>query len=342
MNSKINKPKIMLFLFAGSVLYLFCSLSLQTQQMSDPRFDASVKNPAYDKGKGPVVLFDEGHHNFHTSKGRYKPFADVITNDGYVIAVNNSKFNKDVLKGHKILIISNALNKKNEKVWQSPYYPAFTDDEIEAVHHWVKQGGALLLIADHEPFGTAAYDLAKKFGVLLSKWTAYDLETDPKIFRISFTREKGTLIDHPITLGRNKCEIVDKVRTFGGEALQAPEGSGFLKFTDNAFIVFDKVIHGDQLDKAKKALIPGQFQGAAFGYGKGRVVVLGEAAMLTAQISKLGFSRKKGKEVMPLQKKRGMGMYPHDNDNKQFLLNLMHYLSGLLKVGITVSVESSL
>ena len=33
------------------------------------------------------------------------------------------------------------------------------------VERWVRNGGALLLIADHTPFGSAAHDLALRFGV---------------------------------------------------------------------------------------------------------------------------------------------------------------------------------
>src|SRR4051812_37421737 len=53
-------------------------------QVADPNFDASVAHPAYAKN-GPKVLFDEAHNNFHTASGRYKPFADLITNDGFQI-----------------------------------------------------------------------------------------------------------------------------------------------------------------------------------------------------------------------------------------------------------------
>ena len=55
----------------------------------------------------------------------------------------------------------------------------------------------------------------------------------------------------------------------------------------------------------------------ALKFGKGRVLVQGEAAMLSAQIS--------GAE------KRRMGMNVPGNDNRQYALNLMHWLSGLLK-----------
>ena len=53
---------------------------------------------------------------------------------------------------------------------------AFTDEEIQAVHDWVKGGGALLLIADHAPFGGAAAALANRFGVDMSKGYTFDEE----------------------------------------------------------------------------------------------------------------------------------------------------------------------
>jgi hypothetical protein len=52
-------------------------------------------------------------------------------------------------------------------------------------------------------------------------------------------------------------------------------------------------------------------------FGKGRVVVQAEAAMLSAQVS--------GAE------NRRMGMNVPGNDNRQYALNLMHWLSGILK-----------
>jgi len=76
--------------------------------MADPNFDAKVAKPAYSKN-GPKVLFDEAHHNFYTTSGRYKPFADVISNDGYRVTANKQKFSAETLKGYAILVISNAL-----------------------------------------------------------------------------------------------------------------------------------------------------------------------------------------------------------------------------------------
>ena len=67
---------------------------------------------------------------------------------------------------------------------------------------------------------------------------------------------------------------------------------------------------------AKKS-VAGQAQGIAFKLGKGRVVMLGEAAMLSAQVT--------GRENFK------MGMNVPGNDDRQFALNTMHWLSGLLK-----------
>src|SRR6476660_6521217 len=77
-------------------------------QVADPNFDAKVLHPVYEKN-GPRVLFDEAHNNFHTATGRYKPFADLIGNDGYQVIPNKEKFSVDLLNDAQVLIISNAL-----------------------------------------------------------------------------------------------------------------------------------------------------------------------------------------------------------------------------------------
>jgi len=58
-------------------------------------------------------------------------------------------------------------------------------------------------------------------------------------------------------------------------------------------------------------------------FGKGRVVVLGEAALLTAQIVT-------SPDGNP-QTQRKFGMNAPGNDDRQFALNVLHWLSGVLK-----------
>ena len=86
---------------------LILSASLTAQQRPDPEFNTVVERPAFSKNF-PRVLFDEAHNNFHTTTGRYKPFADLISNDGYHVVVNRKPFTKASLDTFKILIIANA------------------------------------------------------------------------------------------------------------------------------------------------------------------------------------------------------------------------------------------
>jgi len=77
------------------------------KQIADPDFDAKVAQPAFTKTR-PRLLFDEAHHNRHTAKGRFKPFADLMANDGYEVTPNKKTFTKDSLTGFDVLVIANA------------------------------------------------------------------------------------------------------------------------------------------------------------------------------------------------------------------------------------------
>jgi len=70
-------------------------------------------NPAYKTGEGPVVFVDEGHHNFHTIEGRYKPFSKLLERDGYIIQAHKGEFSRESLAKSKILVIANAVNEIN-------------------------------------------------------------------------------------------------------------------------------------------------------------------------------------------------------------------------------------
>src|SRR5207247_4505309 len=155
------------------------AIAALAQQVADPDFDTKVANPANTK-KHPKVLLDEAHNNFHTASGRYKPFADLITNDGYQVIPGKRKFSQEALKGVDVLVISNALG---APLMGSPEASnsAFTDDECDAVHAWVREGGRLLLIADHAPMGAANEKMGLRFGVDMSKGYTGDPENkDPE------------------------------------------------------------------------------------------------------------------------------------------------------------------
>ena len=297
------------------VATVLVTASVRAQPTPDTEFKPPIEKPAYPKGGGPVVLIDEAHFNWHTATGRYLPFAELLRRDGYMVQSSKSPFGKDALKQGNILVIANALDKRNDNDWVPPYPSAFSDEEITAVRDWVNEGGAFLLIADHLPWPAAANKLASAFGVHFSSGHALDEKTqaDPMIFR----RSDGTLAEHPITTGRSANERVDSVATFTGSAFRVDKGGepllifgpGIVSFTPTNFWMF----------KADTPRIPvtGWNQGSVLRVGKGRVAVFGEAAMFSAQVDG------------PNREPFGMNT-PAAKQNPQFVLNLLHWLSGLL------------
>ena len=272
-------------------------------QRADEDYDTKIANPAYTKNN-PKVLFDEAHRNLHKTTGLYKPFADLIANDGYSVTPNNEKFTADVLKNYDILVISNARgSSENES--------AFTDAECDAVVEWVKKGGSLLLIADHAPMGGWAEKLSNRFGVEMSKGYTDDPQNrDKDLNDLLFSRENKLLGVHAITTGRNPNEKINRIVSFTGQSLSIPKDAvAILKLADTAY---DEFPNSDKKNPAKN-----RAQMVAMKFGKGKVVISGEAAMLTAQIAPNGekFGMNAGKNI----------------DNRQFALNIMHWLSGLLK-----------
>jgi hypothetical protein len=119
------------------------------------------------------------------------------------------------------------------------------------------------------------------------------------------------MLDHPITRGRNDGEKVDRIVAFTGQALKVAEPNAvFMKLGEGARDKADRTAE-------ESVAVGGQAQGLALKFGKGRVVALGEAAMLSAQVA--------GPNRTP------MGMNVPGNDNRQLALNIMHWLSGVLK-----------
>jgi hypothetical protein len=294
---------------------LFLIRTVHAQVIPDSKFKYSVQKPAWSKGGGPVVMIDQAHFNHHTATGRYLPFAKLLRSDGYSVQSSETAFAPDALKRGNILVIANALHQTNENNWDPPNPSAFTDEEIAAVRDWVNQGGALLLIADHLPWPAAANRLASAFGVHYSPGHALDEKTqaDPMIFR----RSDGTLTKHPITEGRSPSERIDSVATFTGSAFRVDKGGepllifgpGVVSFTPTNSWIFNA--------DTPRIPVTGWCQGAVLHIGKGRLAIFGEAAMFSAQVSG------------PNREPFGMNT-PAAKQNPQFLLNLLHWLSGLL------------
>jgi hypothetical protein len=288
-------------------------------QRSDEDFNTTVARPAYLKRR-PKVLFDNGHNNADTSNGLYRAFASLISSDGYEVAPNKERFSKRALKDYDVLVTVNASGPPAQRD-----AAAFTEEECNAVRDWVSSGGALLLITDHAPFSGAVAELSKRFGVDLTKGytidtVRYNKESDDQT-ELEFTRDNGLVAEHPITRGRDPTERISRIITFTGTSLKGPDRSvAFLKLADTAMDVLppdSKAVFPDNQPRDHKTIAAaGRAQGVALEFGKGRVVVLSEAAMLTAQTTPGGLR---------------FGMNVSGTDNRQLALNIMHWLSGLLK-----------
>ena len=106
MNSRLKTHFVMIAL-------ALCLLTVRAQQVADTEYKPPIARPAYSPGKGPLVLLDEAHFNFHTATGRYLAFAELLRRDGYVVQGSTAKFTKEALQAAKILVIANALHERN-------------------------------------------------------------------------------------------------------------------------------------------------------------------------------------------------------------------------------------
>jgi hypothetical protein len=157
---------------------------------------------------------------------------------------------------------------------------------------------------------TAASKLAAAFGFSFTDGFAVDTaQAGPAMF----CRADGTLADNIITNGRGDKERVDSIYSFTGQAFSVPEqASPVLTFsdsyrlllTDTAWVFNEKTVFKP---------VKGWSQLAFREYGKGRVVMSGEAAMFTAQLAG------------PQQARVGMNS-PYARKNYQLLLNVIHWL----------------
>ncbi len=309
------------------VVLLLAGPALAQEQVGDLDWRPKVVSPAYAMD-GPVVLVDQGHGSEQTIEGRYAAFAALLRADGYRIEASRGRLDAPgALDGVGVLVIANPARPAD-----GSRASAFDDAEMEAIHRWVELGGALLLAADHAPHGSAAEALAAKFGVAMGTGYAFQPAGDDVTANLVFPRP--ALTDHPIIEGRDQSERLTVVKSFTGQSLSGPaDATVLLAMTADAREAPDL----EALQTIRTRLRAGQdpavvlaelsrpalpSQGLALRFGAGRVVVLGEAGMLTAQVVRF--------PDQPNREPVRMGLNTVGHDDQQFVLNLMHWLSRLL------------
>ncbi|NVK21195.1 MAG: DUF4350 domain-containing protein [Kangiellaceae bacterium] len=286
-------------------------------QSYDESWEPSKKVPKHSKGSQPLVLVDNAHGNFHTIEQRFKPFAKLLSSDGYAVESTNSIVNKKLLEQVEIFVIANAIKGGEESSWKLPIEQAFTAQEKALLTQWVQEGGSLLLIADHMPFPGAVSELAGEFG--FGFINGFALPDYDKRGILGFEKETALLGNHPIINAVDSNKQIAKVVTFTGQAFTKPDSAiGLLKMPKDWNVYLPK--DAWEFDEATPYLSTNNlYQGAVLKYGKGRVAVFGEAAMFTAQVVKREDS----------VSRYGLN-HPEAKDNEQFVLNVMSWLSGSL------------
>ncbi|MCZ6703178.1 MAG: hypothetical protein O6940_09065 [Ignavibacteria bacterium] len=305
----IKRTYFALFVFMVSFNLTFG----QWPMSNDTEFNSDVKEPTYEKGKGPKILLDGAHHNFFIQWNFIKPFSDLAKADGYQTIVDSLEFTPDYLKRFDIVMIITALpfdfTTKNEVTNES----TFSEKEINNLFNWVNDGGSLLVFSEHAPFDQAINPLLKRFGINSSIGRTIDNTNYNKEIGntgwIEFSTQNGGLNnEHSILNGRNTEEKVSKLMTFGGSALTGKEYTNLLMLSESS----ENVMHSTGVGPSGR----GNSQGLAGIIGKGRVVALGDSNGFTAMI----FNNED-------DSKQAAGMNLKKYDWKQFVLNTLHWLS---------------
>jgi hypothetical protein len=288
----------------------------------DASYKPSAAHPVYAAGRGPRLCIDEFHNNVHTLGGTYRPFGELMLAAGFRVSSSDAQFDSSSLSKCDVMVISNAMGAPRYRFYgfnlpirtkAARQDPAFSNEEVSALSGWVRQGGSLLLIADHYPCGPAAQKLALAFGVRMSGGYTEARSNQDKNSKdpgqLIYSRANGLLGRHPITDGRSASERVQTVTAFTGQALMSSVGTSLLSLPKDAV---DTIPAGP---RSHPTSVGGQSQAIAAEIGRGRVVILGEAAMLSAQRGPDGFR---------------FGMNKATNDNEKFALNIAYWLAGAL------------
>jgi hypothetical protein len=302
------------FILATVFLTLIARPSLAQGARPDESADVTVARPAYAASMGPRIGIDSHHHNYHTIGNRFAPFAALAMNDGFRVADSNMAFSAVSLSDIDILVISNALSERSAANWSLPPTSAFAAAEIEALKNWVIEGGALLLIADHAPFGGSAAELADAFGFEFENVVVS--HNRPSARGDIFTIADGALREDILTSGRDAEDAVNAVRTFTGSAFRAPSDARPIIVLPNGYALRDCGLPCPDTARSRNAA--GWLQGAALVLGQGRLAVFGEAAMFSAQIIPRNPPFRAGFNAAGAEQ------------NKQFVLNVLRWLGGAL------------
>ncbi|HEV8080846.1 MAG TPA: hypothetical protein VGP43_09045 [Chitinophagaceae bacterium] len=309
-NNKLKKEQFELQAQAAKEKYgARRSRVLKDGPIADTTFDVSVINPVC-QSNCPTILVDYVHHirTVVSLENDIKAMINLLTNDGFKVVKNLGSFTKQSLAQTNFLIIRGGQ---------------FEKDEIQLLNNWVLQGGALLTFTHHDwplfdevlqTFGIQTKEIETTHdslhGLLRDRFTI-----NPSY--IYFSEADSLLGNHPILKGRNISERIKKVQTLASKTIIGPRGSSILLKLSKSAVDFMSIDPEDRTSRVGIKTDGFRSLGIAFNYGKGKVVVTDAWALMALLFE----PSERGK----------MGMNTPGNDNKQFALNIMRWLTGYLK-----------
>lgn len=303
-----------------SYLLILCcfllSKSLLAQQVIDSLFVGKVNNPAYLFNQGPIIFVDAYHNNGITLNNGFSPVAEILKKDGYKLLPLTKEFVETQLDSTSIVVIIDALHEINIDNWKLPTPSAFTDQEINKINNWVKNGGNLLLVADHMPFPGASKKLAEEFDI---EWIN-GFVIDSLLWDLSeFKKKDKTLLKHAITQGRVIDESIDAVFSYYGSGFKInnPKIVGLFRFNKKDIVSYQTEEAWKMFPNTPLLSTSNLYQAAALEHGKGRIVVVAESSLFSAQLV--------GKNRIPV----GIN-YIEKGQNLQFVINVFHWLSRII------------
>jgi hypothetical protein len=298
-----------------------------TAAQEAPRGSAPIPpKPSFESGTGPIVAVDEAHKNTHTiSTPSFRGLVQLLRADGYQVQAFAERITRTSLAHIDILLLSGPGG------WLGPE-DALSDQEVAHLIEWIKAGGSLLLILDHMPAPRNSGNLTVALGI--TSWhNGYAMVETPDslIGPIIFWRSdflplgatdvgptgpgggrgyqgpEALLAKHGITEGRIPQERVQRVASFTGSAFQPPsEAEPLLTMPRGAVSLMPPETAGELPDitsQTPRVPVGGWIQGAVMKRGQGRVALFGETGLFSGGPAA---------------------------DNRQFVLNVLHWLSRLL------------
>jgi hypothetical protein len=205
-----------------AVLIVLVATPALAQQVADGAYHFTNASPAFKAAQGPRVCMDMAHNDFQSparNPGSYRPLVELLEGDGYRIQESQTALTSEALRRCDVLVIVDAVADTNARAWWvRPHVSALTAGEIAVLDRWIRDGGGLLLIADHTPAPGAVQELGNRLGIVVLDGFAH-LRSDSALD--IFSRSRGEVADHAITKGRGPMERIDSVITFTGHAFLA-------------------------------------------------------------------------------------------------------------------------